>query len=785
MVISYNNNNKSVIRRAVSIFAALAIMLSTLSASAVSSDESDENRSSSSVASAIAEAVEGEELPIIYLTTDDGAIVDSKTEYKSGRFRMKLTDRFAEYENECTDDDGDAMQIRCRGNSSFETNEFRLGDAAKYSYRIKLDHKADLLGMGESRHWVLIANFYDITSMRNKLVYDLSGMLGMPYLESRWVIVYMNGEYRGLYSLIEKLRVDETSINITDWEERAELAAGAIGRAEGLSDTDTDALADRMKSNLMWVTSGKFEGYKLSDYIDTSSWDMMSGYLIEYDARMDSDKEKFYTSHGMPIQIKSPEAVASNPKMLRGVKNLLNKFEEAIYSPTFCTSSGQHYSEFVDVDSMIDFHMIFELFKNFEFGCLSIYLYIEDGKIHFGPCWDFDLSSANRVALSGDTYAHDCWLDVAGRAEWWKKLCADPVYATKMANRWFEIRPYVDEMLDSMEIYYAYIHKEADRSCKKIGLPKCWYDANLKLGGFNEEYELMSKWMYDRVEWLDSAFSAKDMSIDNSGIVRSDRLFLTLRSDEINIAEENGTVASAAADYMIEKSSGKLTLSIRTRHTSHRYAEIYINGKLLDRYECRVGASAAIEIDTSLLDMTEGKINSLYVVMINEAGDYYITDSMNLRVVDSINADMGDNVNMVKIGNAPIAYVKKGESVTLPSVDIDLPDGYTCLGYTDGEKLYAPGDEYIPSGNEYLYVKIARDGLFPENEKIVTPSVDLSPIIPDSGDDLGDSNPSSTKGHDDPYELKTAAVAFALALIIFGGVAYIVITLCTPKKKQG
>lgn len=770
MVIS-DNTPKNIIRKSVSILSALGIMLSALSTFALSSDEIE----ASSTASAIAKAVEGETLPTVYLTTDDGAIVDSKTEYKSGRFRMALTDRFSEYENECTDDNGDAMQIRCRGNSSFETNEFRLGDAAKYSYRIKLDHKADLLGMGESRHWVLIANFYDITSMRNKLVYDLSGMLGMPYLESRWVIVYMNGEYRGLYSLVEKLRVDETSINITDWEERAELAAGAIGRAQGLSNADIDALADRMKSNLMWVANGKFEGYKLSDYIDTSSWDMMSGILIEYDARMDSDKEKFYTSHGMPIQIKSPEAVASNPKMLREVKNLLNKFEQAIYSPTFCTATGQHYSEFVDVDSMIDYHMIFELFKNFEFGCLSIYLYIEDGKIHFGPCWDFDLSSANRVALSGDTYAHDCWLDVAGRAEWWKKLCADPVYATKMANRWFETRPYVDEMLDSMQIYYAYIHKEADKSCKKIGLPKCWHDSKLKLGNFNEEYKLMSEWMYDRVTWLDTAFAAKNMSIDNSGMSRSDRLFLTLKSDDIKVAEESSAVGSAAADYIIEKGSGKLTLSIRTRHTSHRHAEIYINGKLLDRYECRAGKNAAIEIDTSLLDMTEGAINSLYVVMINEAGDYYFTDNVNVRVVNNV----GEG-NQLKIWNSPVAYVKGGESVTLPTIDIDLPNGYSCLGYTDGEKLYAPGDEYTPNGNTYLYVKLARDGLFPENEKVTPPSVDIppeTPIVDDTPSDSDISNKKSDGG------LTTAIVAFVLTLIILGGVAYIMITLCKPKNK--
>lgn len=250
---------------------------------------------------------------------------------------------------------------------------------------------------------------------------------------------------------------------------------------------------------------------------------------------------------------------------------------------------------------------------------------------------------------------------------------------------------------------------------------------------------------------------------------------MTLRSSDIKVAEESSAVGSAAADYIIEKGSGKLTLSIRTRHTSHRHAEVYINGKLLDRYECRAGKNAAVEIDTSLLDMTEGVINSLYVVMINEAGDYYITDNVNVRVAGSIVEG-----NVLKIWNSPVAYIKDGESVTLPTIGIDLPNGYTCIGYTDGEKLYAPGEEYTPKGNTYLYVKIARDGLFPENEKMIPPSVDNPPETPIIDDTPSDGDTSNKKSGDG---LTTTIVAFVLTLIILGGVAYIVITLCKPKSK--
>lgn len=756
----------------------LALILSILTVlslpfTALSAEDGDNDESSA--AEQLAKAVEGETLPVIRLTTDDGSIVDSKTEYKSGRLQMTLPERFAEYENACTTDTGDAMQIRCRGNSSFETNEYRLGDAAKYSYRIKLEHKADLLGMGESRHWVLIANFYDITNMRNKLVYDLSGMMGMPYLESRWVIVYMNGEYRGLYNLVEKLRVDETSVNITDWEERAELVAEAIGRAEGLNDEDTESLGDRMKANLKWVTSGKFESYVISDYYDTSHFDINSGYLIEYDARMDSDKTKFYTEHGKPIQIKSPEAISTNRKMLKTVEDLLSDFEEAIYSPSFCTSDGRHYSEFVDVDSMIDYHMIFELFKNFEFGCLSIYLYIEDGMIHFGPCWDFDLSSANRVALSGDTYSSDSWLDIEGRAEWWKKLCADPVYATKMAERWFEIRPLVDEMLDSMEIYHSYIKLAADKSTKKIGLPKCWYDDNVKLGYFEEEYKLMSEWMYARVDWLDGAFAAADPNIDNSGIVHSDRLRIGLTATDESLAKEERRAGGAYCEYqLLTSGSSPLVLTIKTAHTSHVSAEVYVNGKKLGTYQCTTQQKARVTIDRSALDMTEGTINVIYIAMINSSGNYYYTESTTVRAVNSLQSG-----NALKIWGQPMQTLEKGTKVTLPEIDLDY-HGYSVLGYTDGERIYAVGSEYTLKKDSYLWVKLARDDIFPElvQDAIVYPTITPTPEEDPTADDTTIEKPKKSSA------TATAIYTLILSVAVFGTAGFVFAELYTPKNKK-
>lgn len=101
--------------------------------------------------------------------------------------------------------------IRGRGNSTWGVD--------KKPYKIKLDKKADLLGMGKNKHWVLLANYYDNSLLRNKITYWLGSQLNMPFTpKSEPVDVVMNGEYYGSYFLCEHVRVGKTRVNIDDLE---------------------------------------------------------------------------------------------------------------------------------------------------------------------------------------------------------------------------------------------------------------------------------------------------------------------------------------------------------------------------------------------------------------------------------------------------------------------------------------------------------------------------------------------------------------------------------------
>ena len=79
----------------------------------------------------------------------------------------------------------------------------------KKGYRLELNDQVSLLGMRKDDDWLLFAMFMDLTDMRIKLAFDLwrSLLSTNPTAilpESEYVILYINGEFQGLYLLAEK-----------------------------------------------------------------------------------------------------------------------------------------------------------------------------------------------------------------------------------------------------------------------------------------------------------------------------------------------------------------------------------------------------------------------------------------------------------------------------------------------------------------------------------------------------------------------------------------------------
>ncbi|MBO5550674.1 MAG: CotH kinase family protein, partial [Lachnospiraceae bacterium] len=91
----------------------------------------------------------------------------------------------------------DSVLLKGRGNTTWE--------AVKQPYELKLSDSFPLCDMDSSSKWVLLANFFDDTKILNKMAMDLSSDIGMEYaIQSDWIDLYINGEYRGNYLLCKE-----------------------------------------------------------------------------------------------------------------------------------------------------------------------------------------------------------------------------------------------------------------------------------------------------------------------------------------------------------------------------------------------------------------------------------------------------------------------------------------------------------------------------------------------------------------------------------------------------
>jgi len=105
------------------------------------------------------------------------------------------------------------------GESRGSTNRFKGGvrihggvsqGYAKKSYGLTLDSPFSMAGLHPGAHWVLNAAYIDRSLMRHKLAYDLFMSLGATNQprhasSSRFVEVYLNRKYNGVYLLMERV----------------------------------------------------------------------------------------------------------------------------------------------------------------------------------------------------------------------------------------------------------------------------------------------------------------------------------------------------------------------------------------------------------------------------------------------------------------------------------------------------------------------------------------------------------------------------------------------------
>lgn len=328
------------------------------------------------------------ELPTVYIETSAGIErVNNDKNYRDEFAEVEICDE----KGRCVYSDAAAetnSEIKKRGNAT--------SGYAKKPYQIKLGIKTDLFGMGKAKTWLLLANYVDPSFMRNAVSYDIADNLGLLFTpKSVFVNLYIDGEYTGLYQLIEKTQIGSNRVEIEDLEELTE-------KVNNKADLDAYPTATEKGFGGNLAEISYVRNVKNPD-------DITGGYLIELDNLYGyREKSRFTTENGNTYVLKSPEC-ASREQVLY-IAKLFSEMEEAIYSPNGKNSLGKHFSEYADVDSLLKVYMTFEMTKNWDAYIGSTFFYKdkdtdgETSKIFGGPLWDCDHSYGN---LNRMTYATD------------------------------------------------------------------------------------------------------------------------------------------------------------------------------------------------------------------------------------------------------------------------------------------------------------------------------------------------------------------------------------------
>jgi spore coat protein CotH len=379
-------------------------------------------------------------LPILRLTTS-GPVV-SKDDYVKGSLSVNPN---MEFEQPVTTI---PLQIKGRGNSTWVMYP-------KKPYRLKFDTKTAMLGMPSAKNWVLLANYNDKSLMRNRIALMLGRRLGADFTsDSRFVEVYMNGDYLGNYLLTAQVEVNENRVNIK------ELKAP-----------------------------------------NTSDEDITGGYLLELDQKMD-ETYWFKTKQGLPFSVKSPEDIL--PSQLKYITGYMQVTEDALFGAN-ANDPVEGYAKYINVDSFLKWYLVEEIFQTTDARDFSSIFYYKDrnGKLGMGPVWDFDTSAGN-VDYSPTKNPASFWYIKYGK--WFERLAKDPAFAAKVKQRWAQIKDNeVKQMFIDIDETAAYLKLSQQRNFVRWPILNTYvYPNAVVTGSYDKEVEYFKSFLTQRVNWINA-----------------------------------------------------------------------------------------------------------------------------------------------------------------------------------------------------------------------------------------------------------------------------------------
>ena len=323
-------------------------------------------------------------LPVVYINTKNNAPIISKDEYIEATCYIDASCS-EEYSSMGDEYNQISLQIKGRGNTSWSK--------PKKPYRLKFDEKVSPLGLKKNRHFILGSEWVEGQGRINwETGFYVCKLMGLSWTPAHIPVeLVLNGEYLGLYFLVEKIRVGTHRVNIVEQDNEEtipeKVTGGWLCEIDNYIDEPQISLRDR--------TTGK--------YIRTT--------------------------------VHSPDVLSDVQKSY--IKNHIKNIDDAIYCRD---KTSTEWEKYIDLDDLVRYYLVCEVINQIEGFSGSCYWWKdrgEDTKIHFGPAWDFDTSN-----LMWETnkffYENNNGDEITDRNHWIMEIAKYPRFQQRVREIWQE-----------------------------------------------------------------------------------------------------------------------------------------------------------------------------------------------------------------------------------------------------------------------------------------------------------------------------------------------------------
>ncbi len=361
-----------------------------------------------------------------------------------------------------------------------------------YNMRFATNPGTEVFGMKADTSWTLLAMFIDQSFVRDKTALDLARKLvetpaagGKPAMtwapDSRYVEMFVNSEYKGLYLLTEKVKID-------------------------------------------------------GDRVDTGK---NTGMILEIDGRNVSDPTLgFRAPHGQVIAFKEPDnydrkpdgsydTEGVTPGKLAAAKSKINAVESVLYGSV--DKRNANWKNVIEPFSAVDFYLAMEFIKDndSDFWRSKFFSWdtvkdttgtnpLRDGRLHFGPVWDSDRGAGNQTGTSAAAMylasprgwsANGKGIGYADRptykTHWYVQMWKIPEFRALLQARWKVLRTHFYKAW-SAEVAKnkAAVGVSASNDRRRWASEAKWYDP--KGSTYDAEVQFVATWMKTRYIWMNS-----------------------------------------------------------------------------------------------------------------------------------------------------------------------------------------------------------------------------------------------------------------------------------------